>query len=73
MAGSGLDLRRVGTQKTHDKMFCEITQPLVIFDGYNKQEEISLLLTAMILQPEYFLAFTIILLDKLKLEVIMLS
>ena len=27
----------------------------------------------MILQPEYFLAFTIILLDKLKLEVIMLS
>ena len=52
-------------------MFCKITQPLVLFDGYNKQE-ISLLLTAMILQPEYYLAFTIILLDKLKLEVIML-
>ena len=69
----GLDCLCVESEhKKRDKMFCKITQPLVHFDGYNKQE-ISLLLTAMILQPEYFLAFTIILLDKLKLEVIMLS
>ena len=61
--GSGLDLRRVGTQKKHDKMFCKITKPLVLFDGYNKQE-ISMLLTAMFLQSEYFLVYTIILHDK---------